>query len=365
MVQKKYRISALRIRLSILLLLLIVIILFQSIQGWGDFYALSLYPSIAFLLSSLSNIFPFAIGDLFILFSIIGLIIYPFIALRRGRRWKIILCREVEYLAWIYVWFYIAWGLNYSQRGLLERLDIQQSQPNEESFKQFAEDYVSDLNASYQDIVDEINDVPTWKKEIDRQILMKDIRNGYRSISHELAIHPPFITKPKVKNMMFSPLSSMVGVSGSMAPFFCEFTVNSDVLPLNYPATYTHEMAHQLGITNEAEANFYAYQVCIRSQNKYIRFSGYNSILPYTLGNARSILNEKQYRDLYETINPEIILLAKVNSEYWREKYFPPLGKIQSRIYNAYLKSNKISSGTKNYSEVIGLLISIQENIAK
>ena len=54
----------------------------------------------------------------------------------------------------------------------------------------------------------------------------------------------------------------MVGVTGSMGPFFCEFTLNGDLLPANYPATYAHELAHLLGITSEAEANFYAYQVC-------------------------------------------------------------------------------------------------------
>ena len=49
---------------------------------------------------------------------------------------------------------------------------------------------------------------------------------------------------------------------GSMGPFFCEFTLNGDLLPINYPATYTHELAHLLEFPGEAEAKFYAYQVC-------------------------------------------------------------------------------------------------------
>lgn len=89
---------------------------------------------------------------------------------------------------------------------------------------------------------------------------------------------------------MFTPLISMVGVTGSMGPFFCEFTLNGDLLPPQYPATYTHELAHLLGITSEAEANFYAYQVCTRSVNKEIRFSGYFSILGHVLANARQLI---------------------------------------------------------------------------
>ena len=46
----------------------------------------------------------------------------------------------------------------------------------------------------------------------------------------------------------------------------------------------------------------------------------------------------------------------------WREKYNPGMGQIQHQVYNAYLKGNQVSSGTKNYSEVIGLLMSLQED---
>ena len=38
--------------------------------------------------------------------------------------------------------------------------------------------------------------------------------------------------------MVFTPISSMVGVTGSMAPFFCEFTLNCEIRPHDYPAIY-------------------------------------------------------------------------------------------------------------------------------
>ena len=184
----------------------------------------------------------------------------------------------------------------------------------------------------------------------------------YRQISDSLAIHTPFHEYPRVKTMMFTPLISKVGVTGSMGPFFCEFTLNGDLLPSQYPATYAHELAHQLGISSEAEANFYAYQVCTRSQNQKIRFCGYFSILRHVLANARGLMTEEEYKQLIENINPEIINLARSNSEYWMEKYSPLIGDLQSWIYDLYLKGNKISSGRKNYSEVIGLLISYNEH---
>ena len=70
------------------------------------------------------------------------------------------------------------------------------------------------------------------------------------------------------------------------------------------------------------------------------------------------LMDEEEYKELFNRIRPEIIELAKSNQEYWTEKYSPLIGDIQDWIYDLYLKGNKIQSGRKNYSEVVGLLIS-------
>lgn len=212
------------------------------------------------------------------------------------------------------------------------------------------DNYIDKLNASYTDVT-----------SIDEPLVCRESVHGYNQISDTLGIHRPPHSSPRVKTMLFTPFISMVGVTGSMGPFFCEFTLNGDLLPPQYPATYAHELAHFLGITSEAEANFYAYQVCTRSQVKEIRFSGYLSVLSHVLGNARRLMSEEEYAELFNRIRPEIIELTQKNQQYWMEKYSPLIGDIQNFIYDLYLKGNKIQSGRKNYSEVIGLLISYEE----
>ena len=54
---------------------------------------------------------------------------------------------------------------------------------------------------------------------------------------------------------------SRVAVTGYMGPFFTEFNLNQELLSVEYPFTYAHELAHRLGIASEAEANLYAYLV--------------------------------------------------------------------------------------------------------
>ena len=282
------------------------------------------------------------------------LIIYPIYGFYKRLGWKHVILRLIEFLAWIYIWFYLAWGLNYSQDSFYQRTQIPYSAYTPENFQGFLNEYIPQLNSSYVAI-----------DQIDKELIQQEALKGYHEISDSLGINRPRLKFPKVKTMLFTPINSMVGVSGSMGPFFCEFTVNGDVLPSQYPATYTHELSHLLGITNEAEASFYAYEVCTRSDIPEIRFSGYFSILNHVLNNAYHLLSEEEFKALQDSIRPEIKELARNNRDYWQEKYSPIVGGIQDWLYDIYLKGNKIESGRKNYSEVIGLLISYQNRTKK
>ena len=331
--------------------ILILVWLTQWIPALATIYSQTIYPFISYVLSFFSGLFPFAIGDLFIFLSITGVIVYPFYArLRKKLPWKKILLRDGEYLLWIYVWFYLAWGLNYSQKNFYQRTEILYTAYTPEIFQEFVDDYITQLNRSYTPV-----------NSINQDLIREETVRIYHQLSDSLGVHRPPHEHPRVKTMLFTPFISMVGVTGSMGPFFCEFTLNGDLLPVNYPATYAHELAHLLGITSEAEANFYAYQVCTRSEAMGIRFSGYFSILGHVLGNAQRLLPEEEYTRLFKRIRPEIIELAKNNQAYWAAKYSPVVGAVQDWIYDLYLKGNKIESGRQNYSEVVGLLISYQE----
>ena len=102
----------LKIRYIILIVLLSVVWATQLIPSLGEVYAQSVYPVISHILSSFSKLIPFAVGDLFIFLSIIGLLFNPIRARYiQKKKWKQILLNEMEYLLWIYAWFYLAWGL--------------------------------------------------------------------------------------------------------------------------------------------------------------------------------------------------------------------------------------------------------------
>ena len=376
-----FRLNRVKWRHWILLVLLLLVTLAKMIPLWGFIYTTRIYPIIGTLLSPISGFFPFAVGDIFITLSIAWVIFYPiyeiglrkklarryfFLAAKRGSypKKKVVFGRVAEYLLWVYVWFYIAWGLNYSQPNIYYRIGMKPVEVSEAKFKAFAYQYADSLNA-LSIASDSIAGKSIFSDSIVDDGLKNRVRDAvlkeYNKIGYKEGINAPFNQHPHAKTMVFTPLSSMSGVTGSMGPFFCEFTLNGDILPHDYPATYAHEFAHFLGVANEGEANFYSYIVCTASADKLVRFSGYYHIFFHVLNNVFDILGEKEGERFLKHIRPEIIQLAKSDRRYWLSKRCKALDAAQDIIFELYLRGNHVAEGRKSYSGVIGLILAWEE----
>ena len=375
-----FRLNRVKWRHWLLLVLFLLVTLAKMIPLWGFIYTTRIYPIIGTLLSPISGFFPFAVGDIFIALSIAWVIFYPiyeiglrnklarryfFLAAKKGSypKKKVVFGRVAEYLLWVYAWFYIAWGLNYSQPNIYDRIGMKPVEVSEAKFKAFAYQYADSLNAL--SISSDIAGSSIFSDSIVDDGLKNRVRDAvlkeYNKIGYKEGINAPFNQHPHAKTMVFTPLSSMSGVTGSMGPFFCEFTLNGDILPHDYPATYAHEFAHFLGVANEGEANFYSYIVCTASADKQVRFSGYYHIFFHVLNNVFDILGEKEGERFLKHIRPEIIQLAKSDRRYWLGKRCKALDAAQDIIFDFYLKGNHVAEGRKSYSGVIGLILAWEE----
>ena len=78
------------------------------------------------------------------------------------------------------------------------------------------------------------------------------------------------------------------------------------------------------------------------------------------LSNASKVLTEDEYKEYVHSIRPDVRQQLVDQQNFWKSKYSKTLGKIQSVIYDSMLKANKIPSGTKNYAQVIELIIASQ-----
>lgn len=376
----------------LLIAALILITLTRMNPYWGFFYTSHIYPLIGTVLSHISGIFPFALGDLFIALSIAWVILYPIyeIGLRKklARRFiflaaksgcypkkKAVFGRVAIYLLWIYVWFYAAWGLNYSQPVIYYRVGMKPAEVSKEKFRKFAYQYADSINCLSEERRGKSEETAfDGQRESQSDSIVDDklknrvrdaVLKGYNEIGSKEGINVPFNQHPHAKTMLFTPLSSMSGVTGSMGPFFCEFTLNGDIRPHDYPAIYAHEYAHLLGIANEGEANFYSYIVCTASSDKAVKFSGYYHIFFHVLRNVFDILGEKEGEKFLKYIRPEIIQLAKSDRNYWLSKRCKVLDAAQDFIFDLYLRGNHVAEGRKSYSGVVGLILAWESRHAK
>ena len=336
------------IRRTVLPLLLVAIWFTMCLPEAGEAYARNVYPYVSAVLSRFSSFSPFSVSDCLIYGSIAGLLFYVVRAVAGKCPWKKLAGRTVEYLLWVYAWFYMAWGLNYFRQDFLTRTQLPYATYSADAFRSFLSAYTDALNASF---------VPV--EEVDKVVVAEESKKGYREIAGRFGlVAPAGYLHPKP--MLFPSLMSSVGVLGYMGPFFTEYNLNPGLLPVQYPFTYAHEMAHVLGISGEAEANLYGFLVCSRSEVPEIRFSAYFALLPYVLGNAYQLLPEEEFDRWKETISPEVKDIYNRKVAYWEDLYSLVIGEIQKTVYNWFLKGNNIPSGRRNYSEVVALLMALE-----
>ena len=325
-----------------------VILIFSRSAALSEWYMQHIYPAVAIILSTLSGLFPFSIYDLFIIVATLYLIVLTLFLILRKTGLKKFLYSLIRFVTILVAWFYFAWGISYFREDFYAKSDVKETPFDAKNLKKFVVRFIADANKAYVDV-----DV------LDRARVRQDLEQSYHVIHGELGIDYPN-GKRRPKPMLFESIYSKMGISGYFGPYFNEIHVNDYSLNSTYPFTLAHEMTHQFGIAHESEANLYAFIVCMGSEDERIRYSAYLSTLLYLVNDAAEFLPD-EVDSLTSAIRPEIIADLRKNREHWLAVRNRSLSDMQDKAYDAYLKTNKVSSGRENYSEVVGLLISSYE----
>lgn len=339
-------------RYMTLLILAAFIIAARTNAAVGEWYAVTIYPLISCALSFAVSRIPFSMEEMLVVGTGIIIIVLAIRGIIQKRLKTIFIIAEI--IIWAIIWFYLGWGMNYFRESIYSRGKIERQQFEEDIFEKFLQDYADNLNGSYVEM----------PENLEYDDFAADIKERYEKVPAQYGLSEPKSWQ-NPKNLIFNRLYSAVGVVGYIGPFFSEIQVNEDVLPGQKAFSYAHELSHLLGVSNEDEANFWAYQICRHSNIPEVRYSGYYSLLPYVLSNASRILSEDEYKEYQQQIRPEILQQLIDQQNYWKARYSKTLGEIQSRMYDAMLKGNKISSGTKNYMQVIDLIIATEYSVRK
>ncbi len=319
-----------------------LLIFSRSAEITEKIYAEFLYPGITRIMTFFFGWIPFSISELLVISLIPALVFLLFQIFRK----KITLWRTVYLflfsLSVIFSWFYLSWGFNYLRQPMTQRLAISPSAADSSLIKKALQEEIIQANAAY--IV---------YKNFNKNKIEAEIEKGYSIVGKELGLLLPVgIRQPK--KMFVHAILNRTMTSGIFSPFFHEVHVNEELLPIEYPFILAHEKAHQMGIANEAEANFLAYLVCTFSDNPALNYSASFNHLGKLLRRAYGTIAD--YGFYRKQIRPEINADFKRVRKHWL-KHAGLVADFSHKAYDKYLKANRIKEGVKNYAGDIDLLI--------
>lgn len=322
---------------------LFIQILAKSPNFVENYYSRGIYPIITYVISSLSQIFPFSLSELALWFIIlIGIptIIY------RIRKYRMsfshILLNLLTTVAVIYIWFYFAWGINYFRVPLKTTLNLDRVNLSMNAF-----------DSIFASIIDKCNSLNLTYSIIDVPTLNDMIEQSYSEVLPRLNLQKIGGSK-SIKTFFGNWIFNKTLTSGWFSPFFHEVHYNSDLMIFELPFVLAHEKAHRLGYTSEAEANFLAFLVCTQSSHPLCQYSGYFQVLGHFFFNLKK--NPVKRARYYARLTDGVRLDLEAVRKRW-ESHRGLLAKISAKGYNLYLQANRIPEGIENYSRVVDLII--------
>ena len=187
----------------------------------------------------------------------------------------------------------------------------------------------------------------------DLSALSEKIVRAYDAFLAEYPIFSSF--ESRGKPVVASELMSYAQILGVYSCLTGESNLNMCFPDYCLPFTVAHEFAHQRGIARENEANFIAFLVCIRSDDDYIRYSGYMNMYEY-LWSALYRADPGTCKEMLAATDPRIRTENAAYSRTYKKYQGTVIGSVSTGINDAYLQWNG-TEGSVSYGLVVDLAV--------
>ena len=309
-------------------------------------YSNAFYPYFFNIHKSLFNNISFSIGDFLYLFIATYLII-SFLKITKGVfNFKNIVTNFLSIISIVIFIFYSSWGLNYFRLPLNKKLGYNINY-TEKEIENTLNILIKKSNHLHKILTN--NESLAVKIPYNKAKIASLIENEFNFDLEK------YYAKPYLKNSMLSTPLSYMGYAGYLNPFTLETQINTKIPKLNYIFTAAHEMAHQLGVASESEANFIAFYTSIKNLDPFIQFTGYFFALNYCYNELIKVnpsIANKEIKKLNFGIKENFREL----SQFWKS-YQNPIEPILKKGFDSYLKVNGQTHGIKSYDEMTSLII--------
>lgn len=351
MMQKAWKSIGIWLGLNIALILLINWFVLDM-DRVEQAYSRGFYPLYQYLPKFLFGLVPFNLGDLlyaafigfmlFLLFRIIKLLFQRFY-----KKSLFTLAILVGFILSLYVFFHVAWGINYYRVPVSKQMELNLDTILQEDHLRILDQHILVAN----ELRDRLDLSHIDQAAVDREI---------EAMMRADATFPMLSkTQVKVKYPLSSTLIAYFGTSGYLNPFSNESQVNALIPRSSYPFTAAHELAHQMGIGFEDECNFIAYVKLKDHPKAWYSYAAYYESLQYLL---RSLYWVDQ--GLFEAYKKKLSVKVRQDLEadrrFW-ESYTGWLTDLSGLFYDQYLKHNNQKEGMARYGMVSRLIIAYEK----
>ncbi len=304
-------------------LLLFLLSLSDSVCDW---YTDNIYGFICDGISYITGWIPFALGEimmyagvLLVVFGIIFLLLL--IILRKNEKYRkfcLVYFKTFLMLLVCIVFIYMpTWFVPFRGSVLGKGENSHRKEFTFEEIRTLTQFAADGANSAAKDITVNADSSVNFMSNEEALPLIAD---AMRNISDEFPRLKGYY--PPVKTALCSDILDRMGIGGYNYPFTMEPTANKYSSPVFIPELYSHEYSHHKGYYKENEANFLSQLALSRSENPFLRFSGYIEMYYF--------LSDSMYKEMNSII--------------------------EEMIKNGELTSEKIQSSNNIYEDIFGSL---------
>ena len=245
-----------------------------------------------------------------------------------------------------YLAFLVLWGLNYRRVRLADKLQIDEASISPDAASAAAATTIEQLNALHRRAHD-----MGWRP---LAVIDPDLVEAFARADRDLGSRtPPVAARPKVT--LLDLYFRRAGVEGMTDPYFLETLVQRELLPFERPFVIAHEWSHLAGFADESEANFVGWLTCLRGSvaNQY---SGWL----FLYSELSRAVRARDRGPLAAELAPGPRADLNAIADRYRRQVNPSVSAAGWRVYDRYLKANRVAAGTASYDQVVRLVLGVR-----
>lgn len=258
--------------------------------------------------------------------------------------------RTLKTILKFYLFFIIGWGANYYKPSLSEvwhLIPFHPGIPTTDAEKtERRKIAMAHLVAFDQYLVDHLNEYAPHYHPLSLLKINERAKEYYATYTDCKVKRYGLDIKPT----MFGYFMERLGTEGYYNPFTGEGQIDTGLPGFTLPFLICHEMAHQTGIGSEEDANLLAYALCTATPDSSFRYSSYLNLWEYT--NNRLYRRDSLLAHKFEAMLNPLTTAHLDTLEQLAQKYQNDYARMNTRIYDSYLKMNDQKEGMRSYGNV-------------